>query len=224
MQAYDSVHLRADVELGGTDQTFNILLGRQLQKDAGQAQQVAVILPLLEGTDGTAKMSKSLGNYIGVAEPPSEIFGKVMSISDQLMLRYYELLTDLDLADVKRAVASDPMGAKKQLAALLVERFHGAKAAAGARRGFEERFQQRRLDVETLDEFSVAAKDGKIWLPGLLHDANLVKSNSEARRLLKQRAVRIDGATVESEDYPSSGAQQLVLEVGKRRAIRVRVH
>jgi len=224
MQAYDSVHLRADVELGGTDQTFNILLGRQLQKDAGQAQQVAVILPLLEGTDGTAKMSKSLGNYIGVAEPPTEIFGKVMSISDQLMLRYYELLTDLDLAEVKRAAAADPMGTKKQLAALLVERFHGADAAAAARHGFEERFQQRRLDVDALDEFTVSATDGKIWLPGLLHDANLVKSNSEARRLLKQRAVRIDGATVESEDYPSSGVGQLVVEVGKRRAIRVRVN
>jgi tyrosyl-tRNA synthetase len=146
-----------------------------------------------------------------------------MSISDQLMLRYYELLTDLDLAEVKRAAAADPMGTKKQLAALLVERFHGADAAAAARHGFEERFQQRRLDVDALDEFTATAKDGKIWLPGLLHDANLVKSNSEARRLLKQRAVRIDGATVESEDYPSSGVGQLVVEVGKRRAIRVRV-
>jgi tyrosyl-tRNA synthetase len=218
MQAYDSVHLRADVELGGTDQTFNILLGRQLQKDAGQAQQVAVILPLLEGTDGTAKMSKSLGNYIGVAEPPTEIFGKVMSISDQLMLRYYELLTDLDLAEVKRTAAADPMGTKKQLAALLVERFHGADAAAAARHGFEERFQQRRLDVDALDEFSVTAKDGKIWLPGLLHDAKLVKSNSEARRLLK-RAVhrRCDG---ESEEYHLEVVSWC--SVGKRRAIRVR--
>lgn len=223
MQAYDSVHLRADVELGGTDQTFNILLGRQLQKDAGQAQQVAVILPLLEGTDGTAKMSKSLGNYIGVAEPPGEIFGKIMSISDPLMLRYYELLTDRDPAEVKRLVAADPMESKKQLAGQLVERFHGADAAASARRAFEERFQQRHLDVDSLEEVPVAAKDGRIWLPGLLHQANLVKSNSEARRLLKQRAVRIDGATVESEEYPCGSAQQLVVEVGKRRAVRVRI-
>jgi tyrosyl-tRNA synthetase len=223
MQAYDSVELRADVELGGTDQTFNILLGRQLQKDAGQPQQVAMILPLLVGTDGSAKMSKSLGNYIGVAEPAAEIFGKVMSISDALMVRYYELLTDLDEVRVQRMVSANPMDAKKHLAGLLVERFHGAGAAAEARHGFEERFQQRHLDVDALDEIAVTPKDGRIWLPGLLSAAKLVKSNSDARRLLKQRAVRIDGATVESEEYPWNGAEQLVLEVGKRRAIRVRV-
>ena len=140
MQAYDSVELRADVELGGTDQTFNILLGRQLQKDAGQPPQVAVILPLLEGTDGTAKMSKSLGNYIGVAEPPAEIFGKVMSISDALMLRYYELLTDVDAARrlALAAVAADPMDAKKQLGALLVDalpRRRGRRRGAPRLRG-----------------------------------------------------------------------------------------
>jgi tyrosyl-tRNA synthetase len=223
MQAYDSVEVRADVELGGTDQTFNILLGRQLQKDAGQPPQVALILPLLEGTDGTAKMSKSLGNYIGVAEPPAEIFGKVMSISDPLMRRYYELLTDVDPARVQSLAGSDPMEAKQQLAALLVERFHGAVAAAAARRAFEERFQRRHIDAAALDEVTVVPKDGCIWLPGLLHDARLVKSNSEARRLLRQRAVRIDGTTVESEDYRCAGIRELVVEVGKRRAIRVRV-
>ncbi len=223
MQAHDSVVLAADVELGGTDQTFNILLGRQLQKEAGQPPQVAMILPLLEVTDGTAKMSKSLGNYIGVAEPPAEIFGKVMSISDPSMLRYYELLTEEDEVSVKRRAAEDPMGAKKHLAELLVARFHGAEAAAAARRGFEARFQERRLDVDALDEVSVTLQNGRIWLPGMLHDAKLVKSNSEARRLLKQGAVRIDGATVEAEDYPCSAAQQLVVAVGKRRAIRVRV-
>ena len=223
MQAYDSVELRADVELGGTDQTFNILLGRQLQKDAGQPPQVAMIVPLLEGTDGTAKMSKSLGNYIGVAEPAAEIFGKVMSISDALMPRYYELLTDIDETAVRRRVTDDPMEAKKQLAELLVARFHDAPAAAAARRGFEERFQQRHLDAAQLEEIAVPARDGRLWLPGLLHEAKLVKSNSEARRLLKQRAVRIDGATVEGEDFACGAAQQLVLEVGKRRAIRIRI-
>jgi len=226
MQAYDSVELRADVELGGTDQTFNILLGRQLQQDAGQAPQVAVILPLLEGTDGTAKMSKSLGNYIGVAEPPAEIFGKVMSISDQLMLRYYQLLTNEDVTALGAALADGrehPMAAKKRLAELLVARFHGADAAQAARRGFEQRFQQHQLDTASLDEISVTPKDGRIWLPGLLHTAKLVSSNSEARRMLKQRAVRIDGATVEDEDYPCTGKQQLIVEVGKRRAIRVRI-
>ena len=129
MQAYDSVEVRADVELGGTDQTFNILLGRQLQKDAGQAPQVAVILPLLEGTDGTQKMSKSLGNYVGVAEPPEEIFGKLMSISDELMLRYYELLTDEDGAALGAAIAAGrrhPMEAEESARGRLVARFHGS--------------------------------------------------------------------------------------------------
>jgi tyrosyl-tRNA synthetase len=226
MQAHDSVEIRADVELGGTDQTFNILLGRQLQKDAGQPPQVALILPLLEGTDGVQKMSKSLGNYVGVAEPPTEIFGKAMSISDELMLRWYELLTDVDL-DVLRAdlIAGSlhPMEAKKGLAETLVARFHGVDVAAAARQGFEERFQQRHLDTESLEAVTAERKDGGLWLPGLLHTAGLVKSNSEARRLLKQRAVRIDGATVEAEAFACDAGAELVLEVGKRRAIRVRV-
>jgi tyrosyl-tRNA synthetase len=226
MQAYDSVELRADVELGGTDQTFNILLGRQLQQEAGQAPQVAMILPLLEGTDGTAKMSKSLGNYIGVAEPPAEIFGKIMSISDPLMLRYYELLTAEDVTGLRAALSTGsrhPMDAKKHLGELLVARFHGVEAAREARRAFEQRFQEHQLDAEALEEIGVTLQDGHVWLPGLLHEAKLVKSNSEARRLLKQRAVRIDGTTVESEAYSCGGARQLVLEVGKRRAIRVRI-
>ena len=141
------------------------------------------------------------------------------------MLRYYELLTDEDLAGVAQRAGrrqAHPMDAKKRLAELLVARFHGAARQPQRAAAFEERFQQRHLDATALDEITVAAKDGHIWLPGLLHDAKLVKSNTEARRLLKQRAVRIDGATVESEDYPC-GATELVLEVGKRRAIRVRV-
>ena len=226
MQAHDSVEIRADVELGGTDQTFNILLGRQLQKDAGQTPQVALILPLLEGTDGVQKMSKSLGNYVGVAEPPGEIFGKVMSISDELMLRWYELLTDVDLAALRRDLESGgahPMDAKKRLAETLTARFHGAEAGGAARRGFEERFQQRHLDTGALDEVAATRKDGALWLPGLLHQAGLVKSNSDARRLLKQRAVRIDGTTVESDQFACAAGAELVLEVGKRRAIRVRV-
>ncbi|MBX3024473.1 tyrosine--tRNA ligase [bacterium] len=226
MQAHDSVEIRADVELGGTDQTFNILLGRQLQKDAGQPPQVALILPLLEGTDGVQKMSKSLGNYVGVAEAPGEIFGKVMSISDELMLRWYELLTDVDLLALRRDLesgATHPMEAKKRLAETLTARFHGAEAGTLARRGFEERFQQRHLDTASLEEIAVSRQDGALWLPGLLFQAKLVKSNSDARRLLKQRAVRIDGATVESERFACAAGAELVLEVGKRRALRVRV-
>lgn len=226
MQAYDSVEVRADIELGGTDQTFNILLGRQLQKDAGQEPQVAVIVPLLEGTDGTAKMSKSLGNYIGVAEPPEEIFGKVMSISDELMFRYYELLTDEDVGVLRAAVAGatvHPMAAKKRLAADLTARFHGPEAATAACRAFEARFQERRLDPATLDVVTASLRAGRMWLPGLLHEAQVVKSTSEGRRLIKQRAVRIDGAPVTDEEYVCDPGRELVVEVGKRRALRVRV-
>ncbi|MGH7789650.1 MAG: tyrosine--tRNA ligase [Candidatus Binatia bacterium] len=223
MQAHDSVEIRADIELGGTDQTFNILLGRQLQKEAGQAPQVAVILPLLEGTDGVQKMSKSLGNYVGVAEPPGEIFGKVMSISDPLMRRWYELLTDVEPVVRDARIAADPMGAKKDLAVALVERFHGSAAGAAARAAFEERFQQRHLDVDALEEITVAAAGGHLRLPVILKQAGLVKSNSDARRLIAQRAVRIDGTTVEAEDFAAAPGAALVVEVGKRRAIRVRV-
>jgi tyrosyl-tRNA synthetase len=226
MQAHDSVVIRADVELGGTDQTFNILLGRHLQKEAGQPPQVAVILPLLEGTDGTLKMSKSLGNYIGVAEPPAEIFGKLMSISDGLMLRYYALLTDEDVAGLEASMASGrahPMDVKKRLAEILVARFHDGAVAAAVRAAFEQRFQQRQLDAGGLDEVTATAQDGRVRLPALLHEAGLAKSNSEARRLLKQRAVRVDGATVEVEELPCAAGAMLVIEVGKRRAIRVRV-
>jgi tyrosyl-tRNA synthetase len=224
MQAHDSVEIRADVELGGTDQTFNILLGRQLQKDAGQSPQAAVILPLLEGTDGVQKMSKSLGNYVGVAEPPQEIFGKVMSISDDLMKRWYELLIP-EPNEAQRALlaAQDWMGAKKALGRALAARFHGEDAGEAAQQAFESRFQQRQLDVEALDEVAAVLKDGKVWLPGALSAAQLVKSNSDARRLLKQRAVRIDGKTVESEEYACAAGAVLTVEVGKRRAVRVRV-
>ncbi len=226
MQAHDSVEIRADVELGGTDQTFNILLGRQLQKDAGQPQQVAVILPLLEGTDGVQKMSKSLGNYVGVAEPAGEIFGKVMSIDDVLMLRWFELLTEVDVESLRAGLSSGrehPMDLKKRLAQVLTARFHGEEAAAQARHAFEERFQARHLDSSTLAEIAVAARDGGLWLPGAISQAGLVKSNSEARRLIKQGAVRIDGQTVAAEVYPCAPATQLVMEVGKRRAVRIRV-
>jgi len=183
-------------------------------------------LPILEGTDGVQKMSKSLGNYVGVAEPPTEVFGKVMSISDELMLRWYELLTDVDLDALRRDIvagALHPMEAKKALAETLVARFHGADAGNAARHGFEERFQQRHLDTGSLEEVVATSKDGAVWLPGLLSQAKLVKSNSDARRLLKQRAVRIDGTTIESEQFACAAGAELVLEVGKRRAIRVRV-
>jgi tyrosyl-tRNA synthetase len=226
MQAYDSVEVRADVELGGTDQTFNILLGRQLQKDAGQVPQVALILPLLEGTDGTQKMSKSLGNYIGVAEPPEEMFGKVMSISDPLMLRYYELLTDDDPLALQREIdsgARHPMDVKKRLGEIIVTRFHSAEAARTAGGKFEERFQAKHINAESLPEFGVAGGDRPVSLVFVMRESGLVKSNGESRRLLKQRAVRIDGETVTDEQIVRGSGSSFVLEVGKRRAVRVRV-
>lgn len=224
MQAHDSVEMRADVELGGTDQIFNILLGRQLQKDAGQNPQVAMILPLLEGTDGRQKMSKSLGNCIGVAEPPGEIFGKVMSISDELMLRYYELLTSDDVPALRAAIQGGsvhPMEAKKRLAETLVARFHGQQAASAARAAFEERFQQRHLDAASLEEIAMQVEGPRLKLPALLKQAGLVKSHSDGRRMIAQRAVRIDGKTVTSEEIDRPAAA-IVVEVGKRRAVRVR--
>jgi tyrosyl-tRNA synthetase len=225
MQARDSVEVRADVELGGTDQTFNILLGRDLQKHAGQPPQVAVILPLLEGTDGVQKMSKSVGNYIGVAEPAEEIFGKVMSISDPLMLRYYELLTNEDATALGRTIAEGrlhPMEAKKRLAETLVARFHGPAAATAARRGFERRFQLGQLNVDELPTVTATAADGRVWLPAIMRTAGLVRSSSEGRRLIGQGAVRVDGAPVSDEHLTVGFAPEVVLEVGKRRAVRVR--
>jgi len=224
MQAYDSVEVRADVEIGGTDQTFNILLGRQLQKEAGQTPQVALILPLLEGTDGTQKMSKSLGNYIGVAESPEEMFGKLMSISDPLMLRYYELLTSEDPMALRREIEAGsrhPMDAKKRLAEFLVSRYHDHAAATAARQSFEERFQRRHIDAEALPEFRLSGSGGNISLVALMRESGLVKSNGEARRLLKQNGVRIDGQTVTEESVSREPRGEFVLEVGKRRALRV---
>jgi len=225
-QARDSVEVRADVELGGTDQTFNLLLGRQLQKEAGQVAQVVVVLPLLEGTDGVQKMSKSLGNHIGVAEAPDEIFGKVMSISDDMMLRYYELLSDRDVAALRTGIAAGhlhPMDVKKDLGALLVERFHDSDTAQAARAGFEKRFQERQIDTAALPEVAVQTASGKIAILEVLRSADLAPSNSEARRLLKQRAVRLDGATVEAESVDRPAADTALLEVGKRRAVRLRL-
>jgi tyrosyl-tRNA synthetase len=170
-------------------------------------------------------MSKSLGNYIGVAELPSEMFGKIMSISDELMLRYYELLTREDVAALKAALgngSAHPMELKKRLGEILVARFHGADASTAARSGFEERFQERHLDTSKLDEFVVEDSGAKLSLPHVMRAAGLVASTSEARRLIKQKAVRLDGAAVISEEVERPGAGEATLEVGKRRAVRLR--
>jgi tyrosyl-tRNA synthetase len=220
MQGYDSVAIRADVELGGTDQTFNLLVGRDLQRDAGQAGQVAMVLPLLEGTDGTHKMSKSLGNQIGITEPPEEMYGKIMSLSDDLMLRYYELLSlaPEDRQNSIRLKQVHPMEAKKGLAAELVGRFHGPDAAARAERFFEERFQKRTAHEPT--PVRVRTSAGDMWICQLLKEVAFAASTSEARRLVAQGAVRVDGQPVDLSFRFRRGVNSL-LEVGRRRVATV---
>lgn len=226
LQAHDSVVVRSDIELGGTDQTFNLLLARQLQKSAGQEPQVAVVLPLLEGTDGSQKMSKSLGNHIGVAEPASEIFGKVMSISDALMVRYWELLCGRDAREMERSMAAGeahPMDLKKDLAETLAARFRGTAEAGAARAAFEQRFQKRELDVEALPELRISHADLPERLAALLHSVELVESNSDGRRLIKQGAVRIDGEVVRDEAVSLPAGASYVIQVGKRRVVRLTI-
>jgi len=220
MQGYDSLAVRADVELGGTDQTFNLLVGRDLQRDAGQAGQVAMVLPLLEGTDGTHKMSKSLGNHIGITEPPEEMYGKIMSLSDELMLRYFELVS-LVPEDQQKAVRLKhvhPMEAKKSLAAELVARFHGADAAVRAAHFFEERFQKRTAHEPTPVRVRTSASD--LWICQLLKEVGFASSTSEARRLVAQGAVRVDGEAVDLTFRFRRGINNL-LEVGRRRVATV---
>lgn len=219
MQGYDSVHLKADVELGGADQKFNLLMGRTLQRRYGQESQVVITVPLLEGTDGVRKMSKSLGNYIGIEEPPDEVFGKTMSINDEIMLRYYELLTDRPL-DVVRA--QHPMEAKLALAGLLVDRFHGHDAAQEARRGFERRVRQREFaDAPVVDlSHDRDETEGGMSLVDAIHRAGLSPSKSEIRRLIQQGAVDVDDAPVtDALARLSAGAHRI--RVGKRRLARV---
>ena len=230
VQGYDSVALRADVEVGGTDQRFNLLVGREIQKAYDVPPQVVMTLPLLEGTDGVQKMSKSLDNYIGVTEPADEIFGKVMSISDALMWRWYEVLETAKATEVRRAVDAGtlhPRDAKADLAESQVARFHGGQAARLARHRFDERFGRGRLPAEMVEEQRrPGPMPAELSLPDLLLELGLTKSKSEARRLIGQGAVRIDGAPVASDRYPvGSGARDggaaLLIEVGKRRACRI---
>ncbi len=212
LQGYDSVHLKADVELGGSDQKFNLLMGRQMQEAYGQPPQAVVMTPLLEGLDGAQKMSKSLGNYIGISEPPREIFGKVMSISDKLMERYFELLTDDDLAAVR---SMHPKEAKMKLAGAIVGQFHGADAARDARAHFENVFSQKQVpdDIQV-----IRLVPGSAGLVDILVNAGAATSRNEARRLIKQSAVSFNGEPVADEGWvPAAG----VLKIGKRRFLRL---
>jgi tyrosyl-tRNA synthetase len=222
MQGYDSVALRADVELGGTDQRFNLLIGRELQREYRQEPQVVLTMPLLEGyTDGVQKMSKSLGNYIGITEAPEDMFGKIMSISDALMWRYYELLSDRDVSEIQnlRSRVGDgsihPMEVKKTLAMELVTRFHESAAAETARSYFETKFQKRSTPTDIRIQFIVPEPT---WICRLIVDVlKFAKSTSEARRLIAQGAVKVDGQVISDANFEFNYPQHQILEVGKNR-------
>jgi tyrosyl-tRNA synthetase len=225
VQGYDSVALKADVELGGTDQKFNLLVGRQLQQHFGQAPQVVVTTPLLEGLDGGQKMSKSLNNYIGITEPPGDMFGKIMSISDDLMWKYFEVLSFRPLAEVaglKKAVGDgrNPRDVKFELAEEIVARFHSQSAAADARQEFISRFREGAMPSE-IQELTIASGDGGMGLARVLKEAGLVSSNSEALRLIGEGAVRIDGEKVEDRRRQVPAGTSHIYQVGKRRFVKV---
>jgi tyrosyl-tRNA synthetase len=227
VQGYDSVALRADVELGGTDQKFNLLVGRQLQQAYAQPPQIVMTMPLLVGLDGVNKMSKSLGNYVGIAEPPSEMFGKIMSISDELMWRYFELLSARSLQELQTlkqeaADGRNPRDIKYLLAEELITRFHDAAAAERAREEFIARHRDQSLP-EDLPRIEVSAPSGSIGIAHLLKAAGLVGSTSEAIRLIQQGGVRLDGERVEDRAKTIPAGAEHVYQVGKRRFARVLV-
>ena len=223
LQAYDSVHIGADVEIGGTDQKFNLLVGRNLQKDFGQKLQVVITVPLLEGLDGVRKMSKSLGNCIGITEPPEEIYGKIMSISDELMWRYYELLSEKDMREIEDMKKNlHPKEAKSILALEMVKRFYSAKEAERAKRYFDTMFVHREIpqEIETVEIKS----EEDVWICRLLKNIGLCSSTSEARRLIGSGAVKIDGKQVLDIDRHLSPGIEFTIKVGKRRIKRVKIN
>jgi len=226
-QGYDSVALKADVELGGTDQKFNLLVGRELQRHYGQEPQCILTLPLLEGLDGVNKMSKSLDNYVGITEAPNEMFGKLMSISDELMWRYYELLSFRPLEEIARlrrecADGRNPRDAKVMLAQEIVARFHSRQAAEVALASFEARFRDGALP-ETMPEVTLHTSGGGLPIAQLAKQAGLVESTSEALRLITQRGLRLDGEVVVDKSRIVSAGATVVVQAGKRKFARVKV-
>lgn len=227
IQGYDSVAMKADVELGGTDQKFNLLVGRELQKHFGQEPQVVMTMPILEGLDGIQKMSKSLNNYIGIAETPDEIFGKLMSVSDELMWRYFELLSFRPTAEIvamRKDVeqGKNPRDVKFELGEEIVARFHSQSEANKAKEAFIARFQKGVLPDEMPEKVLTGGKDG-LPLANLLKDAGLTASTSESLRMIKQGAVKIDGERVEDRGLVVSAGSELIVQVGKRRIAKVSV-
>lgn len=225
LQGYDSVAIKADIELGATEQKFNILRGRDLQKNAGQEQQICLMMPILEGLDGVNKMSKSLNNYIGITENPNDIFGKVMSISDELMFRYYELATEIPIDEIKNMKNSikegslHPMEAKKRLGQEIVKLYHNEEEGLKAREWFENVFSKKNLDVDMPEVKIEAEKIGVIDL--LVKELNFFTSTSEARRLVAQGGLKIDGETIEDVNIEIIIKNDMVIRAGKKKIVRV---
>ncbi|HEU4442189.1 MAG TPA: tyrosine--tRNA ligase [Burkholderiales bacterium] len=222
MQGYDSVAMKADVELGGTDQKFNLLVGRELQRSFGQEPQCILTMPLLEGLDGKEKMSKSLGNYVGIAEPPQEIFGKLMSISDELMWRYIDLLSFAPPAEIKAWKSEHPRDVKVRFAKEIVSRFHSAAAAERAAMDFASRFREGEMPEE-MPEVTLKAPAGGILIAQLLKQANLTPSTSEAQRMIEQGGVKLDGERVSDKALKIPAGRTVVAQVGKRKFGRITV-
>lgn len=226
VQGYDSVALKADVELGGTDQKFNLLMGRDLQREYGLEPQIVITMPLLVGTEGVEKMSKSLGNYIGIDEPPEQIFGKAMSIADNLIYDYFKLATNVDakeLDEIKRQLDSNevnPMVLKKRLAWKLVEIYHNKDAADSARDKFEKQFSKREVP-EDVPVLLIESVGDKAWLPLVIRAAGLAKSNGEAIRLIQQGGVKIDGESITDKDYEVSLTQDIIIKIGKKNYFKI---
>jgi tyrosyl-tRNA synthetase len=222
MQGYDSIELKADVELGGTDQKFNLLVGRQLQREYNQEEQIAMTMPILEGTDGVQKMSKSLGNYIGVNDEPYDMFGKVMSIPDELIIRYFELLTQVPMEKIKTMEKEmqenklNPRDAKAFLGKVIITMYHSAEAAEEAAEKFQLVFSKKDIP-DDIPEMII--EENKIWLPRFLQENDLVESSSEVRRLLKQGAIKINGEKQSNEDIIIE--EPIVLQIGKRKFIKI---
>ena len=224
MQGYDSVALKADVEFGGTDQTFNLLMGRHLQGEEGMPEQTIITMPILEGLDGVQKMSKSLGNYIGISEAPSEMYGKAMSIPDELMMRYFMLVTDMSIEEQEQlsqdleSGAAQPRDVKMKLAHTIVRLYHGEEAANFGQEEFVRVFQKHAMPTD-IPEYKVAITDEAVFVPQLLSDAGLTASNGEARRSIKAGAFKIDGEKCNEEHIVLKDG--MVLQVGKRKFIKI---
>jgi len=228
VQGYDSVALKADVELGGTDQKFNLLVGRDLQTGYGQAPQVVITMPLLVGTDGVEKMSKSLDNYIGINEPPDQIYGKTMSIPDNSIYDYFVLATDTgvdELKTIKKKLDSDdvnPMDLKKRLAWKLAEIYHDSEKADKAQANFVKQYSRGEVPDEVPDLFIYFDENDEAWLPKIIKDSGVVNSNGQAIRLIKQGGIKINDETITDKDYKISGNEEIIIKIGKKNYFKIK--